>query len=172
MAHLARAAGLRLPVTEGAKHSNALHLDHIAGEIEAACPVPLASATVAVWGATFKAGTDDTRDSPAIEIIERLVTAGASVTVFDPAAERERVPAPLVADPYSACAAADMLVVLTKWPLFATADLDKVTEKLATPVAYDTRAILDPLAAIAAGLTLHRPGRVTLDPVGVSLLRS
>lgn len=164
LTHLARKANQHLPVAQAAHASNQIHLDHIAGAIARLCPQPLEHARIAVWGATFKAGTDDTRDSPAIDITNRLLASGADVVVFDPAARASDVPANTVDDPYSACRDADLLVVLTEWDEFHDADLDKVAGVLATPLIYDTRQVIDPARAARAGIGLHRPGRPALTP--------
>lgn len=161
LTHLARSAGLDLPVAGAAHASNQIHLDHITAAIVERCPRPVGQARLAVWGTAFKAGTDDHRDSPAVEIIHRLRRAGATVAAYDPAVRADHGLPGAVPDPYSACVGADLLVVLTEWPEFATADLDKVADLLASPVVYDTRAIIDEAAAARAGLALHRPGRPT-----------
>jgi len=138
---------------------NQIHLDHIASEIARLCRRPLEQARIGVWGATFKAGTDDTRDSPALEIISRLKTQGAQITVYDPAADPASVPADTVDDPYSACVEADMLVVLTEWPEFKAVDFDKVTDTLRGQVIYDTRYVIDVTGATKVGIAVHQPGQ-------------
>ena len=54
-------------------------------------------------------------------------------------------------------------MVLTEWPEFAGADLGKVAHLLEAAIIYDTRAIIDPGNALAAGIELHRSGRPTLS---------
>ena len=71
---------------------------------------------VAVWGLTFKARTDDIRDSPAVRIAGLLAEAGAAVSAYDPAAKGTIEGIDRAADPYSVCEGADVLVVLTEWP--------------------------------------------------------
>jgi len=164
LSHLAQCLDRSLPVTEAAATSNQLHLAHITSSINRHCQTPLDQARIAIWGATFKADTDDTRDSPALEIIKRLDAAGATVTVYDPAAHPDAIATATAEDPYSACVDADLLVVLTEWTEFSTTDLDKVYHLMRQPVIYDTRAVITAAAASAAGITLHRPGRATVTP--------
>lgn len=164
LTHLARENGQHLPVAEAAHHSNQLHLDHITSRIIELSPVPIADSKVAVWGTAFKAGTDDTRDSPALDIIERLIVKGATVTAYDPAADPGLRADRTADDPYSACRDANLLVVLTEWPEFAAANLQKVADLLDSPVVYDTRAVIDPSQAKTAGLQLHRSGRPNVVP--------
>lgn len=159
LTHLAGTVGLRLPVAEAAHASNQVHLDHVTTAITELSSRPVEETRIAVWGTTFKAGTDDTRDSPALAVVERLVARGATVAAYDPAASIDADLAQTVDDPYSACHDADLLVVLTEWPAFAEADLDKVADLLAAPIVYDARAIIDRVAAIRAGLELHQIGR-------------
>jgi len=162
LCHLAKSCGQELPVTAASYASNQTHLAHIVKAIEAAAGRPLANLNVAVWGATFKAGTDDTRDSPALEIVSRLNERGAHVTVYDPVAAASQIPARVAHDPYSACKDADILIVLTEWPEFNSVDLDKVHAQLRTPLIYDSRSIVDARAADVAGLELHRLGKAAI----------
>lgn len=159
LCHLAQTTAHHLPVTEAAYASNQLQLDHVTSEVERITQRPASQLSIAVWGATFKAETDDTRDSPALDIVARLSRQGAQVTVYDPVATPETIPAPSAEDPYSACTAADILIVLTEWAEFGSVDLDKVAAQLRTPQIYDTRGVIDQSAAAAAGLDLHRLGK-------------
>ena len=161
LAAVARAAGVDVPVVAAAHRSNEIQLDHVADRIDTV--LGGRPGRLAVWGVTFKAGTDDVRDSPAGWIVDRLVAAGHQVVAYDPMADPHQVGVPLVDDPYTACVGADALAVLTEWPEFATADLGKVVDVLDRPVIYDTRGVIDELAADRAGAVLHRLGRPTID---------
>ncbi len=160
LAHVARMAGLKLPVVEAARTSNEIHQQYVIAEIGRIVQRPLEQARVGVWGATFKAGTDDTRDSPALEIMAELNRLGASVTVYDPAARPAEIPAETAGDPYTVCMGADLLVVLTEWPEFATVDLAKVAGTMREPLLYDTRYVIDNAKAAKAGIALVQPGRM------------
>ncbi len=103
---------------------------------------------VAVWGLTFKARTDDLRDSPALAVIERLLAArrhGPGLRPVDPDGKVERRQAPMldgievVADPYAACDGAAVLAVLTEWDEFRWLDFDKVG-RAPRPAASSTPA--------------------------------
>lgn len=134
----------------------------VVGKVADVVGSDLAGSVVAVWGLTFKAGTDDLRDSPAIEICRRLVGAGATVRAYDPAV---RVGTPVLdgvevfGDPYSACTGAEALVVLTEWPDFARNDLDKVAAELTSPRVVDTRNVLDRDALARRGFDYRGIGR-------------
>jgi UDPglucose 6-dehydrogenase len=98
---------------------------------------------VAAWGLTFKARTDDLRDSPAIEIIHRLQAAGAEVRAYDPAISADVAGIEVAADPYAACEGAEVLAVLTEWDEFRWLDLDKVGDAMAGRRVVDARNLLD-----------------------------
>lgn len=123
---------------------------------------PVAGRRIAVWGLTFKAHTDDLRDSPAIEIVERLIAAGASVVAYDPEVDKgaDVVDGLEVAgDAYTACQGADALVVLTEWPEFGRTDLDRVADALVAPRIVDTRNVVDRLALERRGFVYRGIGR-------------
>ena len=114
---------------------------------------------------TFKAATDDLRDSPALAVLRRVRARGAEVRAFDPT-----LPDPddgrfrdlgltLCDDPYSVCEGASVLVVLTEWPQFRDLDLGKVAAALARPAIVDTRNMLEPADARAAGCIYQGMGR-------------
>ena len=160
LTHTARSRGQYLPVAEAAYASNREHIAHIVAEIQRFVPT-VHGVQIAVWGASFKAGTDDVRDSPAIAVIEAVLALGATVTVFDPAAPPDRVPGSNVDDPYTACIGADLLLVLTEWSEFAEADLEKVANLMAGRSVFDARYVIDVGQARATGLDVRQPGRPT-----------
>lgn len=102
---------------------------------------------VAAWGLTFKAGTDDLRQSPAVAVLQRISGAGAHVTAFDPAIPADIPQLPLVqvvSDPLVAAKDADVLVVLTEWPEFRFADFDQLADQMRGRVVVDGRNHLEP----------------------------
>ena len=129
---------------------------------------PVEGRTVAVWGLTFKAGTDDLRDSPSVTMVQSLVAGGATVRAFDPTVGTEPTGAKaetlagvdLCANPLAVADGAAVLVIATEWPEFAKLDLDEVAGRLAPGAAIvDTRNLLDPDAVRAAGLRYDGVGR-------------
>ena len=124
----------------------------------------LEGVVVAVWGLTFKAGTDDLRDSPAIAVIGQLARRGAVVKAYDPTAgqEQQRCLPPGVevcGDAYAACDRAAVLVVLTEWDEFRWLDFDKVADLMASPVILDARNLLDPSSLRRRGFRYEGMGR-------------
>lgn len=119
--------------------------------------------TIAVWGLTFKAATDDLRDSPSLNIIHRLVEVGALVRAYDPAvpdgSDARLTGIEVVADPYEAVAGADVLAVLTEWPDFRDVSFEKVGELIANKAVVDARNLLDREALKALGFSYDGIGR-------------
>jgi UDPglucose 6-dehydrogenase len=123
----------------------------------------LAGRRVAVWGLTFKARTDDRRDSPAVEIVGRMVAEGARVQAFDPTVD-SAVPelshgVDICADAYAACDGAAAVVVLTEWEELRWLDFTKVRGLMAEPSVVDARNLLDPSALRRMGFAYVGVGR-------------
>ena len=123
----------------------------------------LAGATIGVWGLTFKADTDDLRDSPAIVISRRLLEEGATVQAYDPAAGR-RPPSSSPASncaptPYDAATGADAVALLTEWDEFRWLDFERVATSMRGRAIVDARNLLDPAAMRRRGFDYSGVGR-------------
>jgi UDPglucose 6-dehydrogenase len=120
-------------------------------------------ATITVWGAAFKPGTDDVRDSPALWIAGQLHLRGAHVTIHDPrAGDTAKAAYPTMgyaADPIAAAAGADLVMHMTEWPEFREVDVDAVSAVVAHRRLLDGRNVLDRPAWRAAGWTARGLGR-------------
>ncbi len=120
---------------------------------------------IAVWGMTFKGGTEDTRQSPAMDVIELLRNEGAVVHAFDPAVEpgSPRVPAAIrpsiQSSALDAVTDADALAILTDWEEFTAVPLAEVAERMRGRVVFDGRNLLDKTAVEGAGLAYIGIGR-------------
>ena len=147
--YMARQADFSFSLLDEVLRSNEDHLALIVTTIRQACEGVLAGTVMAAWGLTFKAGTDDRRQSPALHILRHVADEGARIRVFDPTTIGLRVPelpdeTEISDDPYSACHGAKVLVVLTEWPEFRDVDLEKVRDVMAPgPTIVDTRGVLD-----------------------------
>ncbi|MEM8620670.1 MAG: UDP-glucose/GDP-mannose dehydrogenase family protein [Actinomycetota bacterium] len=128
----------------------------------------LSGVTVGVLGLTFKAGTDDLRESPALAIIGEIRDRGGQVRAFDPTARGEltahRADAlagiELADDPYAAVAGVDVIGVFTEWPEFAKIDLTRTAASVrAGTTIVDTRNLLEPDEVRAVGLGYDGVGR-------------
>ncbi|WP_328674880.1 UDP-glucose dehydrogenase family protein [Streptomyces sp. NBC_00343] len=118
---------------------------------------------ITIWGAAFKPGTDDIRDSPALAVAQRLHELGASVTVTDPhALDNARKLHPELAyvdDPIAAVQDADLLLHLTEWPQFTQVDPRHLAACTAAPKVIDGRGTLDADTWRKAGWTFRALGR-------------
>lgn len=133
---------------------------------------------IAVLGLAFKAGTDDVRESPAIEIIEALVKEGCLITAYDPAAmpraleelqgRLKECNIAMASDPYTASATADAVLILTEWSEFASLDLSRLRRQMRLPVIIDGRNLYRPEEMKAAGFIYYSIGRAPVFPTGRS----
>ncbi len=121
---------------------------------------------IAALGLAFKSDTDDVRESPALDIIRKLLSAGARVAAYDPAAtERAREVLPpseslsYADDLYEAAKDADAVVILTEWKEFATLDLDRLRGTLRFPIVVDGRNLYKPQKMLDHGFTYFSVGR-------------
>ena len=150
--------GVELPEVESARTTNAAQPGRIAAALRRAMSTPLSSARVTAMGLTFKAGTSDVRDSPALTICADLARAGVQITGYDPRiasidhAEVRRSAIVAVDDPYLAAKDADAIVVLTEWPQFRELNWTALAEQAPGAVVVDTRNVLDPAVVSDTGL--------------------
>lgn len=161
--HTSRVAGYDFDLLDGVVRVNRAQHERVVAKIGRMLDGQLAGAQVGVWGLTFKADTDDLRDSPAIVIARRLVEAGATVRAYDPAAgERAAALVPgldVREDPYDVAADADVLAVLTEWDEFRWLDFERIRTTMRRPAIVDARNLLDPSAMRRRGFTYDGIGR-------------
>lgn len=127
----------------------------------------LSGVRIGVLGLTFKAGTDDLRDSPSIAIIGRLRQLGATVIGYDPttcegvsaARGRQLDGIELASHVDDAIRDADVVVLLTEWPEFRSLDPRRVASLMRGRSVVDTRNLLDPASFRSAGLHYDGVGR-------------
>lgn len=112
---------------------------------------------IALFGLTFKPGTDDLRDAPALDIARRLLAAGAVVTAFDPivkALPEEFKTIRLTRDMYDAADRADAVVVTTEWPEFRQVEVDVLSRVMRGNLVLDGRNCLPEASFVGSGLRL------------------
>ncbi len=125
----------------------------------------LTGKVIAVLGLSFKPNTSDVRESPALEIVERLITEGSRVRAYDPVAMEEfkRAKPDLeiyyAKDPYEAAREAHCLLILTEWNEFRYLDLEKIKKLMAEPVIVDARNIYEPDRMQKLGFRYEGMGR-------------
>jgi len=161
--NIANEAGYQFELLAGVIAVNEEQFDRVAEKIRVAAGGSLHGATIAVWGLTFKARTDDLRDSPSLAIIDRLLASGATVRAFDPTvvATKPAIPAgvAICSDAISACDGADVLTVLTEWDDFRWVAPADVATAMTGRSVVDGRNLLDRTAWQNAGFTHVGIGR-------------
>ena len=125
---------------------------HFAGELR--------GLKMAVWGLSFKPKTDDMREAPSLVIIEKLLAAGCSVTVYDPVAMTEAHHSlgdtvTYAKDEFAALIDADALLVVTEWPDFRSPNFDVVARLMKQKVVFDGRNIYDATELKELGFAYH-----------------
>ena len=151
----AEAAGYDCGLLRSVVAANDAQFDRIVDKV--ARRVRIEGARIALFGLAFKAGTDDTRDSPALEIARRLTAAGAAVQAFDPAVSAsgaaESIGISVAGDAYEACEGAAALVVATEWDDYRRLDFSRIAQVMDQRHVVDARNMLDRAALERLGFT-------------------
>lgn len=126
---------------------------------------PMESRTITVLGLSFKADTDDIRDSPAISIIEGLLEKKAKIKVYDPKAmdnmkkQNPQLPVTYCSDAYKACEDSDCIVLTVGWTELSCLDFDELAKIVHNPVFLDLRNNYDPSFVKSHGFYYEGVGR-------------
>ena len=159
LVHIAESAGYSFDLLAGVITVNEEQFHRVVDKVRTAVGGSLDGVRVAVWGLTFKARTDDTRDSPALRIVALMGEQGADVRAYDPAVKGPVGGVEPAADPYSVCDGAEVLVVLTEWDEFRWLDFDKVAGLMVARRVVDARNLLDKPALERRGFSYAGIGR-------------
>jgi UDPglucose 6-dehydrogenase len=159
MVRIAEDAGYDFDLLKGVITVNDEQLSRVAAKVIELAGGSVDGKRIAAWGLTFKARTDDLRESPSLAVLERLRERGAIVRAFDPAVSSPVEGIEVVADPYAAVEGAEVLVVLTEWDEFRWLDIDKVAELMAARKVVDARNLLDRAALVRRGFEYRGIGR-------------
>ena len=151
--------GYDFDLLKGVITVNDQQLQRVVGKIERAAGGSLEGKTVGVWGLTFKARTDDLRESPSLGIVAELAARGARVQGYDPTVDGPLDNMVVCADPYSASQGADVLALLTEWDEFRWVDIDKVARLMHGTRVVDARNLLERNPWQRAGVTVEGIGR-------------
>ncbi|MXZ28133.1 MAG: nucleotide sugar dehydrogenase [Gammaproteobacteria bacterium] len=187
LARTARENGYRAEIVEAVTRVNERQKSLLGQKIQAHFGDTLAGRLIALWGLSFKPGTDDMREAPSLALIEFLLSQGARVRAYDPVAvercnsllgEREGLEyAPSAGE---AVRGADALAIVTEWPQFRSPDFDKLRERLRQPVIFDGRNLYSPdvmknkgfrYFGIGRGERIARDNGSGVHPVGEEVFR-
>ncbi|RSM62772.1 UDP-glucose 6-dehydrogenase [Amycolatopsis sp. WAC 01376] len=161
--HIAESAGSDFALLRAAIETNLKQQELVVDKVRKAVGGNLAGTRIGLLGLTFKAGTDDLRDSPALAIAARLAAEGADLSGYDPSVH---APVAGVTDnvrvtgtAYHAAKGAAAVVLLTEWPEFRALDWSRIADRLDGRAVIDTRNLLDPVTVARAGLSYQGIGR-------------
>ncbi len=159
LVRIAEDAGYDFRLLKGVVEVNDEQFERVVRKVVNAAGGSVDGKRIAAWGLTFKARTDDTRMSPAIEVIKRLQALGADVLAYDPAIRSEIEGIAVAPDAMTAAQGAEVLVVLTEWDEFKWIDLDELAGAMKTPSVVDTRNLLDRSRVHQSGFAYEGIGR-------------
>ena len=146
LTQVARSFGFDFTLLEHTIELNQKHLDRTANKVKKMIPKDIEDKRVSAWGLTFKAGTDDLRYSPAVEVLKRLETEQFLITAFDPTVKGKLPELPLTEianDPYACAEGSDLLAILTEWDDFKQLDMETVALSMRNPNLLDTRNVFE-----------------------------
>ncbi|MBX5472287.1 MAG: UDP-glucose/GDP-mannose dehydrogenase family protein [Acetobacteraceae bacterium] len=169
LVRIAQEAGAPSRLIETVVAVNAARKASMAARVAAALGGVVRGRTVAVLGLTFKPETDDIRESPALPIIERLLSEGAQVRAYDPAGmDHARAiwkdGIRYCRDAWDAATGADALVVVTEWNEFRALSPERLKSLMRGDVVVDLRNVYEPSAMRKAGFRYSCLGRATAEP--------
>jgi UDPglucose 6-dehydrogenase len=167
LAAMARDKGVSPRILTAVHETNLAQKQVLGEKIAAHFGGSLAGARVAIWGLAFKPRTDDVRDAPAIDLIERLLAGGAAVSVYDPEAMAnvrgiygDRIA--YAAGPYEALDGADCLAIVTEWGDFRRPDFDEMVRRMKARTIFDGRNLYAPAEMQSRGFAYHAIGKAAV----------
>ncbi|MDO8813433.1 MAG: UDP-glucose/GDP-mannose dehydrogenase family protein [Gallionella sp.] len=167
--------GLPLKVLEAVEQVNIAQKSVLLRKITQRFGEDLKGKHFALWGLSFKPGTDDMREATSRVVMEGLWARGATVTAYDPVAMKEtrhiyplqssqnaedkRANLSYADTPIDALHEADALVIVTEWKAFKSPDFNIIKARLKQPVIFDGRNLFEPASVAAQGIEYHGIGR-------------
>jgi UDPglucose 6-dehydrogenase len=167
LAAMARHKGLVPRILTAVHDTNLAQKQVLGDKITAHFGGDLTGRRIAIWGLAFKPRTDDIRDAPAIDLIDKLLSAGGAITVYDPEA-MENVRAmygdrlTYAAGGLEALDGADCLAIVTEWGDFRRPDFDAMASRMKAKVIFDGRNLYAPQEMRARGFAYHAIGKAAV----------
>lgn len=153
-------------ILQSVDRSNQIQRERFSQKVIQTCGV-LKEKTLAVWGLSFKPGTDDIREAPALYCIREFLHQGAKIQAYDPVAAHIATTEYFENHPklttfknqYQALENADALIIFTEWKSFREPDFDKIKSLLKTSLIFDGRNLYEPERMKEHGFQYHSIGR-------------
>ncbi len=168
LVHMAEGAGYQPRVLHAVQDRNARQKERLPEKIAAHYGDDLSGKSFAVWGLSFKPGTDDMREASSIPVLRHLIDGGATVRAYDPIAmevARKSLPQEwfdrltLVDHQYAAVEDADALVLVTEWKPFRHPDFEAMKRMMRGHMIFDGRNQYDPHHLARLGFRYEGIGR-------------
>ena len=170
--HMARDANINADILHAVETRNAQQKTRLVDKIMDKFGTNLDGLTFALWGLSFKPETDDMREAPSLVIIEKLISAGATIKAYDPVASKTaRVAIPdeyfttrkisIVANQYDAIEDVDALLLITEWHPFRNPDFELMKSSMKQAIIFDGRNQYDPEQMSGFGIEYTAIGRCT-----------
>jgi len=156
---IAESAGYDFELLRGVIDFNEIQFDRIVGKVRKAVGGTLTGKNIAVLGLTFKAHTNDLRDSPALRIVEHLQLQGATINAYDPTVTNPLAQVNICKTPIETCDMTDAILIATEWPEFVSLNPSEIGKVVRSKNMIDGRNILDADLWRAAGFTYQGVGR-------------
>ncbi len=176
LARMGQSSGLDMAMLGAVHQVNDVQRRLLAHRVVARFGDDLRGRVFALWGLSFKPGTDDLREAPSLVIIDELLARGARIRAFDPVAMPAfaahhgwRQGVELAATPYDAASGADALLLVTEWREFRSPDFERLGELLRQRLVFDGRNLWDPALLQSFGFEYQGIGRGTAGAVPVAL---
>jgi UDPglucose 6-dehydrogenase len=160
----AKDSSYKLNVIEAVEQANEYQKNVIFGKMAKFYNDDLKNRIIGIWGLSFKPKTDDIREASSINLIEKLLKAGARVKAYDPAAINETrkllgTRIEYASDLYEALVNVDAVALMTEWSEFHLPDFNRMAELMKEKVIFDGRNIYDPTQLRKLGFTYFGIGR-------------
>jgi UDPglucose 6-dehydrogenase len=168
LVHTAAAFGYDFALLRAVVEINQERAGHLVGMIDKAL-APLDDKVLAVLGLAFKPNTDDMREAKSVEVIGRLVAAGATVRAYDPVAMTNAariLPAAVTycSSAYDAAGGADAVILVTEWNEFKFLNLERLRGLMRRPIVIDGRNVWEPERMRRLGFEYYSVGRKPVQP--------
>ena len=156
---MAEGSAHETPLLKGVLERNERQVDLVTNKLKCLVGESFHGKTLAAFGVSFKAGTNDVRNSLALRVINRLANEGATVRLHDPEA-RVCNGFLFFEDPYETVKGAHGLVILTEWPCFKNLDYSQIRDSMVGHNIVDARNLLDAKELRNLGFTYSGIGGV------------